>query len=167
MAINQIYAATPPRDTVAAIVHRDIWGLEPCKTFGEVFRESGFQSIQLFSLGVEGAELDVLQTMDWTVPVQLWIIEQAKGDLYSGEPRTVKCESCLHNMATTRPIGTSPRLGNTGIVSMEESTEPETTVEIVDGIHYSQGLRQIHFATDSDKTKAELNNPFLKMKLYS
>jgi hypothetical protein len=21
--------------------------------------------------------------MDWTVPVQLWIIEQAKGDLYS------------------------------------------------------------------------------------
>jgi hypothetical protein len=55
----------------------------PCKTFGEVFRESGVQSIQLFSLDVEGAELDVLQTMDWTVPVQLWIIEQDKGDLYS------------------------------------------------------------------------------------
>ena len=52
-------------------------------------------------------------------------------------------------------------VGNTGIVSMEESTEPETTVEIVDGIHYSQGLRQIHFATDSDKTKAELNNPLV------
>ena len=52
-------------------------------------------------------------------------------------------------------------VGNTGIVAMEESTEPETHVEIVDGIQYDKGLKQIHFATDTEKTKAELKEPLV------
>ena len=52
-------------------------------------------------------------------------------------------------------------VGNTGIVAMEESAEPETYIETVDGVQYDKGLRQIHFATDTEKTKAELKNPLV------
>ena len=37
----------------------------------------GLREIDAFILDVEGAELQVLRTMDWTVPVRVWLIEQA------------------------------------------------------------------------------------------
>ena len=52
-------------------------------------------------------------------------------------------------------------VGNTGIVAMEESHESETTIEIVEGIQYDKGLKQIAFATDADKKTAELINPLI------
>ena len=52
-------------------------------------------------------------------------------------------------------------VGNTGIVAMEESVESETYVETVNGVQYDKGLKQIHFATDTEKTKSELKNPLV------
>ena len=52
-------------------------------------------------------------------------------------------------------------VGNTGIVAMEESNEPETIVDVVDGVQYEKGLRQMHFATDDDKKVAMLKNPLV------
>jgi FkbM family methyltransferase len=46
-----------------------------CRPIGEMLRQAGLQSVHLFSLDVEGAELRVLQTMDWTIPVHVWSIE--------------------------------------------------------------------------------------------
>jgi len=52
-------------------------------------------------------------------------------------------------------------VGNTGIVAMEESNESETTIEVVDGIQYDKGLKQIAFSTDADKKVSELINPLV------
>tara|TARA_R110002110_G_scaffold63812_1_gene176954 strand:+ start:578 stop:2119 length:1542 start_codon:yes stop_codon:yes gene_type:complete len=52
-------------------------------------------------------------------------------------------------------------VGKNGIVSMEDSNTPETTVEIVDGIQYPQGLKATPFATDADKKEAVLENPLV------
>jgi len=52
-------------------------------------------------------------------------------------------------------------VGKNGIVSMEDSNTPETSVEIVDGIQYPQGLKATPFATDSDKKEAVLENPLV------
>ena len=48
----------------------------PCRPIGEMIRRAGFSHIDFFSLDVEGAELSVLQTMDWNVSVGLWLVEQ-------------------------------------------------------------------------------------------
>ena len=48
----------------------------PCRPIGEMIRLAGIREVSLFSLDVEGAELQVLQTMDWTIPVKLWMIEE-------------------------------------------------------------------------------------------
>ena len=42
-------------------------------------REAGVASIDLFSLDVEGAELTVLQSMDWSIPVHVFLIEMDRG----------------------------------------------------------------------------------------
>ncbi len=52
-------------------------------------------------------------------------------------------------------------VGKDGVVLMEESESEDTFVEIVDGVQFDSGLKSQHFATDDDKSKAELENPYV------
>lgn len=67
-------------DTMAE-AHMQRWNADaqefsiPCKPIGEMLREAGVKAVDLFSLDVEGAELAVLETMDWAIPVCVFIIE--------------------------------------------------------------------------------------------
>jgi hypothetical protein len=45
----------------------------------EIIRQSGLQHIDFWSLDVEGAELIVLQTMDWSIPVHYILVETWPG----------------------------------------------------------------------------------------
>ena len=47
----------------------------PSAPLGQLLRMAGLSSIDLFSLDVEGAELKVLQTHDWSLPVRVWCVE--------------------------------------------------------------------------------------------
>jgi chaperonin GroEL len=53
------------------------------------------------------------------------------------------------------------KVGNDGVVLMEESPTEETYVEIVDGVQIDSGLTSPHFVTDKDKQIAELDNPLV------
>ena len=47
----------------------------PAAPLGVLLRRSGVVYLDLFSLDVEGSELDALQSMDWSIPVRVWCIE--------------------------------------------------------------------------------------------
>jgi FkbM family methyltransferase len=47
----------------------------PCKPFGTLLHESGITRIDLLSLDVEGSEETVLETMDWSIPIHVIVIE--------------------------------------------------------------------------------------------
>ena len=47
----------------------------PSAPLGQLLRMVGLSSIDLFSLDVEGAEMKVLSTHDWSLPVRVWCIE--------------------------------------------------------------------------------------------
>eukprot|EP00756_Hemistasia_phaeocysticola_P019232 Hpha_TRINITY_DN15646_c3_g1::TRINITY_DN15646_c3_g1_i3::g.100169::m.100169 len=47
----------------------------PCAPLGTLLKEAGVTFIDLFSLDVEGGEEFVLRTMDWSIPVRVWVIE--------------------------------------------------------------------------------------------
>ena len=49
----------------------------------------------------------------------------------------------------------------TGIVIMEINEEPETTVELIEGVQYNQSIKNHHFITDKEKGIAELDNPLV------
>lgn len=52
-------------------------------------------------------------------------------------------------------------VGDTGIVMMEYSDNPETEVEVIEGVQYDKGLVNSHFVTNQNKRVAELDNPLV------
>ena len=52
-------------------------------------------------------------------------------------------------------------VGKDGVVLMEGSDTDETYVETVDGVQFDCGLTSTHFVTNTDKQKAELDNPLV------
>nr|AQM32615.1 chaperonin GroEL [uncultured virus] len=57
--------------------------------------------------------------------------------------------------------GAYKKVGSDGVVLMEESDTEKTYVEIVDGVQFDSGLKSQHLATDDDKVKSELDNPYI------
>ncbi len=49
----------------------------------------------------------------------------------------------------------------TGIVMMENSDDASTSVELIEGVQYSQPLTSNHFITNKDKGTCELDNPLI------
>ncbi|CAE8609815.1 unnamed protein product [Polarella glacialis] len=47
----------------------------PCKPLSRIVQDADTKHIDFFSLDVEGGELSVLETMDWDVPVCVWLVE--------------------------------------------------------------------------------------------
>ena len=47
----------------------------PCLPLGSLLRRAGLEEIDLFVLDVEGSEYSALKTMDWSIPVKVWIVE--------------------------------------------------------------------------------------------
>jgi chaperonin GroEL len=59
-------------------------------------------------------------------------------------------------------IGEAFRLvDETGVVMMETNEQPETLVELVEGVQYDQALKNNNFITNKDKGTAELEKPLV------
>jgi len=59
-------------------------------------------------------------------------------------------------------IGEAFRLvDETGVVMMETNEQPETVVELIEGVQYDQALKNNHFITNTEKGTAELENPLV------
>jgi chaperonin GroEL len=59
-------------------------------------------------------------------------------------------------------IGEAFRLvDETGVVMMETNDQPETVVELIEGVQYDQALKNNHFITNIEKGTAELENPLV------
>tara|TARA_R110000796_G_scaffold205447_1_gene321447 strand:+ start:304 stop:1872 length:1569 start_codon:yes stop_codon:yes gene_type:complete len=54
-------------------------------------------------------------------------------------------------------------VGKDGVVLMETSETEETYVETVDGVQFDSGITSPHFITNTEKQKAELDNPLILM----
>jgi len=52
-------------------------------------------------------------------------------------------------------------VGENGIVMMETNDQPETVVELIEGVQYDQPLKNSHFITNKEKGTSELENPLI------
>ena len=52
-------------------------------------------------------------------------------------------------------------VGKNGVVMLEPTDLPDTTFELVDGLQYEQGLKNIHFVTNEENSSCELNKPLV------
>ncbi|MGY4691181.1 chaperonin GroEL [Salibacterium sp. K-3] len=53
------------------------------------------------------------------------------------------------------------RVGNDGVITVEESRGLETELEVVEGMQFDRGYASPYMVTDSDKMTAELDNPYV------
>lgn len=53
------------------------------------------------------------------------------------------------------------KVGNEGVITVEESKGTETTVEVVEGMQFDRGYLSAYFVTNSDKMQVELQNPYI------
>ena len=78
--------------------HRTHWHSENSKSIqvntrrlDDILHENSVESIDLFSLDVEGSEFEVLQTMNWSIPVGVLLIEMLK----ENEDKNTLCRNLL------------------------------------------------------------------------
>lgn len=53
------------------------------------------------------------------------------------------------------------KVGETGIITVEEAKSLETTLEVVEGMQFDKGYVSPYMVTDSERMVAELDNPFI------
>ena len=61
----------------------------PARRMDSILHEAGIRRIDFWSLDVEGSEFEALQTMDWSIPVDVLCIETQNGE------RKAICDSIL------------------------------------------------------------------------
>ena len=81
-----------------------------------------------------------------------------KGDMLSD----VSAISCNNDLALGKIIAEAyEKVGKDGVVLMEESETEDTYVELVDGVQMDCSLTSPHWITNTEKHKAELENPYI------
>jgi chaperonin GroEL len=53
------------------------------------------------------------------------------------------------------------KVGNEGVITVEEAKSLETELEIVEGMQFDRGYISPYFITDADKMRAELEDPYI------
>jgi chaperonin GroEL len=53
------------------------------------------------------------------------------------------------------------KVGNEGVITVEEAKGLDTTLEVVEGMQFDRGYTSPYFVTNSEKMVAELDNPFI------
>ncbi|MFT3750664.1 MAG: chaperonin GroEL [Agriterribacter sp.] len=53
------------------------------------------------------------------------------------------------------------KVGNQGVITVEEAKGTDTTVEVVEGMQFDRGYISPYFVTNSEKMEVELDNPYI------
>src|SRR5699024_3123878 len=53
------------------------------------------------------------------------------------------------------------RVGNDGVITIEESKGLETELEVVEGMEFDRGYASPHMITNQEKIEAELEDPYI------
>src|ERR1700748_134257 len=53
------------------------------------------------------------------------------------------------------------KVGNEGVITVEESKNTDTTVEVVEGMQFDRGYLSPYFVTNTEKMQVEMDNPYI------
>jgi len=101
--------------------------------------------------GIESATKQTIKYLeDIAVPVEGSMIDQVATISTNNDPILGKIIADAFREA-----------GKNGVVMLEPTELSETTYELIDGIQYNRGLKNVHFITNEEKTTAELDKPLV------
>ena len=53
------------------------------------------------------------------------------------------------------------KVGNDGVITIEESQALDTTLEVVEGMQFDRGYLSPYMVSDTEKMVADLDNPYV------
>ena len=105
---------------------------------------------------------EIKQDIDASVIKVIEYLENIKIDVDADMLTNVATISCNNDKELGMIIAEAYGVvGKDGVVLMETSETEETYVESVDGVQFDSGITSPHFITNTDKQKAELDNPLV------
>ena len=105
---------------------------------------------------------EIKEGIDSGVKKVLAYLEKASKKVKGKKIDQVATISANNDKELGKVIGEAFRLvDETGIVMMETNEQPETVVELIEGVQYDQPLKNNHFITNKEKGTAELENPLV------
>jgi len=117
----------------------------------EAYNEHPEDSIRGIKQGIEKATKKVIEYLEKiSIPVTGDMIDQVATISTNNDPELGKIIADAFRA-----------VGNNGVVVLETTDLPQTTYELVDGVPYERGLKNIHFVTNKEKQTAELDKPLV------
>ena len=105
-----------------------------------------------------GVRLGVLSCLDKVVKY----LDDIKIEVTDELLEHVASISCNNDIELGKIIAEAyTKVGKDGVVLMETSETEDTYVDLVDGVQFDSGLSSPHFVTNTEKQKAELENPLV------
>ena len=117
---------------------------------------------QVYEVSVKSNIREIKQGIDTAVTKVIEYLDSIKLDVDDNMLDHVASISCNNDEELGKIISEAYKtVGKDGVVLMEGSDTDETYVETVDGVQFDCGLTSTHFVTNTDKQKAELDNPLV------
>ena len=117
---------------------------------------------QVYEVSVKSNIREIKQGIDAAVAKVIEYLDSIKLDVDDNMLDHVASISCNNDEELGKIISEAYKtVGKDGVVLMEGSDTDETYVETVDGVQFDCGLTSTHFVTNTDKQKAELDNPLV------
>ena len=119
----------------------------------------------------EGAKMVAagLNPMDLKRGIDLAVTEVVKS--IESQAKTVKSSSEIAQVGTVAANGETEigdmiaeameKVGNKGVITVEEAKSLETELEVVEGMQFDRGYISPYFITDAEKMVAELEDPYI------
>ena len=116
----------------------------------------------MYEVSIKSNIREIKQGIDTAVAKVIEYLDSIKLDVDDNMLDHVASISCNNDEELGKIISEAYKtVGKDGVVLMEGSDTDETYVETVDGVQFDCGLTSTHFVTNTDKQKAELDNPLV------
>jgi chaperonin GroEL len=118
------------------------------------------EGMKLVSAGV--SPIEIKESMEKKVAQVVKKLDEIKEDISSKEKIAQVASISANNSEIGKIIAEAmDKVGNDGVVTVEESQSAETELEVVEGMQFDKGYVSPYMVTDSEKMRAVCENPYI------
>ncbi len=115
------------------------------------------------NLAAGASAVDLKRGLDRGLRIAVSVLREVSRPVSSRKEKAQVATISAHNDSTIGELVADAleKVGQEGVISVEEAKGTETTLEVVDGMQFDRGFLSPYFVTDSEKLEAVLQEPFV------
>lgn len=115
------------------------------------------------NLAAGASAIDLKRGLDRGLRISVSVLKEVSRPVSSRKEKAQVATISVHNDSSIGELVADAleRVGQQGVISVEEAKGTETTLEVVDGMQFDRGFLSPYFVTDSEKLEAVLQEPLV------